>query len=324
MNNQTESLTAIESFNHDDTKEIAMTPATLETKETTTTDTIGFTPALASIADDLATLRVEDLETVNVDINAAVVTAIGCVPELAPFEDRLARLSPETATALAKLDLYARALSQAHARYLVNEGSQAEIPELSKRLVEVRALLLAEASLLVQRKLVEADKLGQLKGVVGFRNQINDVLQLVEVLRDALARGRVGSMLTTVELDDAEAAAQALMVAMGKREQAPQMHGAAAELRQRAFTLFVRSYDELRRGISWLRWHEGDVEDFIPSLYSGRGRSKRNEEETVLTPTPVAPVVAGPVRDVTGPVTPDGDDEPENDPNLPGSDPFIS
>lgn len=42
-------------------------------------------------------------------------------------------------------------------------------------------------------------------------------------------------------------------------------------MRQRAFTLLVSSYDEARRAVSFLRWHEQDLESIAPSLWSGRG-----------------------------------------------------
>lgn len=290
-------------------------------------DAQGFTPALASILDVLAAMPADDLEIVNVDINAAVVTAIACVPELAPFRAEIARINPAAAEALDKLDVLARALNQAHARYLVNEGAVPEVAELSKRVVEMRALLFAEASVLVQRKLVDGEKLTQLKGIVGFRNQINDVLQLVEVLREAVANGRAGAFVNAKELDEAEAAAQALVVAMGKREQGPQRESGAADLRQRCFTLFVRSYDELRRVMSYLRWHEDDVDTLIPSLYGGRTRKAKEEPAQPATPPVVAAPTPSPVTDAgpAGPVDPSNPEgKPPARPGLPDSDPFTA
>lgn len=38
-----------------------------------------------------------------------------------------------------------------------------------------------------------------------------------------------------------------------------------------AFTLFATAYNECRRGVSHLRWHEGDATEIVPSLYRGRG-----------------------------------------------------
>lgn len=62
----------------------------------------------------------------------------------------------------------------------------------------------------------------------------------------------------------------------------------ANERRQRAFTLFARAYDECRRAATYLRWQEGDADELVPSLYSGRNASRRGPEE----PEPAIP--AGP------------------------------
>jgi len=39
------------------------------------------------------------------------------------------------------------------------------------------------------------------------------------------------------------------------------------DVRQRAFSLFASIYEECRRAIAYLRWHERDAEAIAPSLY---------------------------------------------------------
>jgi hypothetical protein len=46
----------------------------------------------------------------------------------------------------------------------------------------------------------------------------------------------------------------------------------ATSERQRAFTLLVKTYDGVRRALTYLRWEMKDVEKFAPSLWTGRGR----------------------------------------------------
>src|SRR5262249_40949034 len=64
------------------------------------------------------------------------------------------------------------------------------------------------------------------------------------------------------------------LAALGVRD-----HGTAAPpsdaslLRAKAFTLFVRAYDEDRRAANYLRWHEGDADDLVPSFFKGRPRA---------------------------------------------------
>ena len=90
----------------------------------------------------------------------------------------------------------------------------------------------------------------------------------------------------------------------------------AADRRARAYTLFVRAYGEVRRGLSYLRWHEGDMDQIAPSLYRGRGgRSSgtTNDEPAVdaaphaeeAVPAPeAAPELVPPGTDVMVPPPP--------------------
>jgi hypothetical protein len=83
---------------------------------------------------------------------------------------------------------------------------------------------------------------------------------------------------TTVELEDVERAAQLgpqILVALGARDQPGVKEPDAAdpaERRTRAYTLFVRAYEECRRAVHYLRWHEDDAADIVPSLHATRGR----------------------------------------------------
>ena len=45
--------------------------------------------------------------------------------------------------------------------------------------------------------------------------------------------------------------------------------------------LVLNAYGQARRAVSFLRWEENDVDRYVPSLWSGRGkrRSKRSASE---------------------------------------------
>ena len=67
-----------------------------------------------------------------------------------------------------------------------------------------------------------------------------------------------------------------IAVSAERRNGGPAATAAAALDRQRAFTLFARRYDELRRVVTYLRWHQGDADRIAPSLY--RRRHKRRSK----------------------------------------------
>ena len=78
------------------------------------------------------------------------------------------------------------------------------------------------------------------------------------------------------ELTRADELYHQIEAAFAQRGAATATSASASNLRQRAFTLFARAYDEARRAVAYLRWHEGDAEQIAPSLYAGRGKAKGN------------------------------------------------
>jgi len=66
-----------------------------------------------------------------------------------------------------------------------------------------------------------------------------------------------------------------------------------ADMRARAFTLLTDAYDNARRAIIYLRWHEGDADIICPYLFAGRsnGRGKAADNKPATpgaNPTPNA------------------------------------
>jgi hypothetical protein len=283
-----------------------------------------FVDALAAVEGEIAAISEGELATINLDIGIATVTVLGCMPELRSLRAALvAKFDEETGSLVEKLDLRARAASQANVDYYGTVQNTDAVTEASKRALEARAMLLVITQLLVQRKVLGAGALENLRGTVGFRNQVHDLQHLVSVLRRAPAAARDVVSISLAELDVAEDAAKELVTAIGVREQAPPVLTAAAEKRQRAFTLFIRTYEQLRAAINHLRWREKDVESILPSLYAGRGGRKKEEPTDVIVAPVVNDEVVTPTPLVASPV-----DVPENKPapvkpGLPGADPFA-
>lgn len=185
-----------------------------------------------------------------------------------------------------------------------------------------RRVLLLEAQRLVTKKLIAASSLAEIVGGIGYQAMCFDVIQLVSVFRARWVEIEAVTPVTSLELDQAEALANALATTLGENEQAI-ASSAAAEERRRAFTHFVRTYEEVRRAIAYLRFDEGDADDIAPSLYAGRARRREVEEaetDPVMPPVivPIVPIVAGPSP--SGPIAPVG---PVN-PDVPGAPPFVT
>jgi hypothetical protein len=116
------------------------------------------------------------------------------------------------------------------------------------------------------------------------------------------------------ELSPAEALAQSITQEVGLREQAPVVAASVSRTRSQAFTLVTTSYDQVRRGVAYARWNEGDADTIAPSIYAGRtGRRSAETEDVTGGPVPT-PVVGG--APIARPI-------PAIEPGMPGSSPFI-
>ncbi|WP_200850180.1 hypothetical protein, partial [Klebsiella pneumoniae] len=65
-----------------------------------------------------------------------------------------------------------------------------------------------------------------------------------------------------------------VMTTLGENLQADSSSSPSGELRRRAYSVFVQTYDEVRRAMTYVRWEEDDVDEIVPSLYAGRSRKK--------------------------------------------------
>jgi hypothetical protein len=110
----------------------------------------------------------------------------------------------------------------------------------------------------------------------------------------------------TATLDEAQAAAEELSVAVGARERAPEVAAQAVRDRQVAFTLFMNSYDEICAAVGFVRRKQGDADTIAPSLYVGRSSKKKPAETTeAKPPTPATPTTtATPTQPSTATTSP--------------------
>lgn len=253
--------------------------------------------AYESIAAELEALQEDELAQINVDIMVAVTTALGCISALRRFRPELAQLPGFDVERFDKLETYARAAGHAHARHWrVTSGP--DVSALVEAATRLREILLADAGALGRRGLIDAAQLGGLKGAVGYRNLAFDLSALSSVLREAWPRLEGKTATTRSELDEARSLADRLLTAVGVREQSASATSPSALARQRAFTLFIRAYDQTRRAFTYLRWDEDDLDELVPSVYERRASRKAAAPEVTSpgNPSALAPPVAGSAR----------------------------
>ncbi len=162
----------------------------------------------------------------------------------------------------------------ANAFFLGTMPSAKEFLSRFKRVTDFRNCFTSDAQALVQRGRLRSESLERLNRSTGYRSIAADVLTLTAVFRsnwDAIAGH---TCVTLRELDEADAAVDDFIKALALRSETPTERLAADVVRQKAYTLFVNAYDQVRRAVIFVRRDERDGEEIAPSLFSARNRRK--------------------------------------------------
>ncbi len=252
-----------------------------------------YAEALDAIRAELAAVAEADLEPINTNLRDNVVSVLGALPNIRALRGTIAAELPTFDLGkIDKLETYARAAGQAHADWVVAKTPSEPIVKMSEELVKIRGVLVSDAEALAKRNLIDGSKMGSLKGAVGYANVAFDVLSVISLLRANWAVVSANSAVKAEELVRAEQLVDRLNVAVGTKKVSAAEVSEAAKTRQRAYTLFVNAYDQVRRAISYLRWgQDAAIEAIAPSLHGPRNRKAAEEEEPEVDDT--LPITGG-------------------------------
>lgn len=243
------------------------------------------------------------------EIMTAIIFALGALPNLVRLREQTeARFGEDAARWFDKLEPSARACAYAHAQHLATlHGVDTEV--MAGELSQVRTVFLYEVEALIAAGLLPGSVVAELVGGTSYKGLCLDVLQLVTVLRAHWASIEGHCAVQVAEIDHADALASAFSTALGENE-VSLASTPTADMRRRAYSMFVRTHSMVRRYVTFFRWVEGDVDTIVPPLGAGRrgganGDPPDEEAEPAPSPAPVA--------------TP----TPTIEPGMPGADPFI-
>jgi hypothetical protein len=254
-----------------------------------------------------------ELTPVNLEVLGAVSTALGALRKINQLRGDMVELKGMDISRLDKLRDFAFALGYAHSTYRGALGPTDPNSSVAEELVAIRDQLHTDALGLGKRKLLELSQVDKYRSGLGYKALASDVAGLVELIRASWAKISSKTAITEEELDHAASLAQRLLTGVGVKEQDPVALTAATLLRDQAFTAFISAYDEVRRAVSYLRWHEGDADSIAPSLWAGRtGKRPSAESEAPATNAPAAASVPAAPAAASVPV------------GFPGSSPFTS
>lgn len=245
--------------------------------------------AYERVKDELAALTPETLVKVNLEVQIAVSTILGALPEIKELRERMVKELPAFDVAsFDKLEDYTLALAFAQAKFqFATEPADGELEVVSTEAARLREKLLANAQALALSGLFDRHSLEQLKGANGYKNVAQDLQALSTALRANWANIQGKSPLQAEDVQAASRIALRLTRIVGLREQGPALLAAAMDLRMRAFTRVFQTYEDARSAVEYLRRREGDADSIAPSLYAGKGRRRSNDEP--VTETAAAP-----------------------------------
>jgi hypothetical protein len=290
-------------------------------------DVSRFEEAYNQLRDEIQAVAPSDYVMINIDVPTAITTVLGALPAIRALRPRVAaELTQFDIARFDKVEAYALALGHAHAGYMAASQPAESLDMLSEEGTRLRELLVSDARALAERRLVDGDRLRQLKGVRAYRNLAFDLLTLARLFRDVWGSVQGKCAVQLKEIQRAEALADQILQAVGHREQAPTTVVEAAEIRQKAFTLFMGAYEHVQRAVRFLRSEAEDWDDIAPSIFNratSRRKASDDDEKPALpipaaqAPAPNVPVIGKPAN---GPqvVSSPGVGLPNSDPIMRG------
>jgi len=255
-------------------------------------DEVLFEEHFKKMTSEANAIAAEDVQKVNLEAASAVSSALAIAPGLKRLRETIvATLKDFNIERLDKLEDYTKAFSVANSRYLTATAPPDALKEDYEAALKLRELIHADTLSLISRGYINAEALKDYKGLTGFKNVGMELQSVALLVKDnwETVQGRCGTDLA--ELENALKLAQRLQLGAGEREVNPAVAAEYADMRNRMFTLFITAYDDARRAVQYLRWHEGDADDIAPTLYVGKasGSSKKKAEQTTESaPAPTA------------------------------------
>jgi len=239
--------------------------------------------AYESSLPEILGLPKDEIQAVNTDVLMAVGrvrAACGRIQELRG--EVVAKLNDFDLQFWDKLETYSFAALYANTVWEIAHKSIADLDDLTQRARRQFELLYAVVQVLVSRGLVEPFHLKAAKKRRGRLRFAYGLLGLVEILREAWPKVADKTGLTESELTHAEALGEQLSRGVALKNVPIEELKQLAELRDRAFTVFVRAYGQVRHALQYLRRENNDGERYAPSLY-GHRRSRKPKTSAAVT-----------------------------------------
>lgn len=246
----------------------------------------GGAQAFGELHDEIAAVRDDQLVPLCVDIAVAHEIALAAADRIDELMPELETLPKFDIVRARKLRMYAAACQHAHV-LATTEQADRRLPRLLVEGARLREDLLATAELLVRFGEVSAERVAAIRSGVGHVEMANGIEQLGVLFAAIWDRVASRVPVTADMVERAQVLALEIHALLGAKKVRPITRSLARAMRQRAFTLLVKVYEECRSGVEYIRRHEGDAASFTPSLFV-----KQKRRRTTSATTPVRPPIA--------------------------------
>lgn len=228
-----------------------------------------------------AELQDEDRVMMVLEPGPSGVRIIGWLPEVRKYRDKILALGHISAEEFDAMETLALAAVYADTQWLAVSRPAQPIAELLAKASDVRDAMLKAAVAASDKSLVPGDRLAELARGRSAMDVARALGAVVAILRAHWATLVGHTAVTAADLEAADALVEQLYEAIALRDGTSPALAEAAEQRVRSTSLLANNWDKIRRGMSFLRWNEGDADEIAPSIYqrSPRKRDKGDASE---------------------------------------------
>jgi hypothetical protein len=238
--------------------------------------------AYARVRPDLDALPPEAVGRINARVTTVIAIALGAWPHINALLSVIARLPQFDVADLRKLPDYVYALYYADVMATLSSEGAADVPAMVAEATPMRDRMLSVAEGMAKYGLVDAKRVATIRSGLGHLDTAHDLGALAALFRGLGPEQQARLPVPEAEIDRAAELSLQLLAALGRRQVGSDGAGLPSRYeddRTRAFRLVVRSYDQARRAVSFLRWSEGDADLLVPSFFSGKRRRSTPVQE---------------------------------------------
>lgn len=227
-------------------------------------------PRMTALAED-------DLLVVSRDNHAiagVVLRALAAIQDQRPlFEKHFKAFDFDQ---IDSLEDFANAARQAQSACGVSLATADELVGLMPRAIQLRELLVLDATGLIKRGVLAEKLLGELRGPNGYANVAADLLLLVNTFKAAW--DKCSERVSLQDREEAQALGDRLFYLIHQREKAETRQQDAGLRRQQAYTLLVNAYEHVRVALAYVFFVErsGSVDAIAPSLFTFKKGAKKD------------------------------------------------